>query len=139
MHAEAVDLGANTGFQAVFPNNIAVDRFEWLEHRRFAEFCDASPATNTSVAVMARQGLVKLSFCLTLQPLGLFGGVGSLICATAPSMQITLAGRFVQGFGRGFLFALSYSIIRLTAVRATRSLPGLVTQRLKRGFKQNDG
>ena len=43
---------------------------------------------------------------------GLFG-LGTLICALSPSMPALLAGRFVQGFGGGFLFALSYTMIRL--------------------------
>ncbi|MGO4310746.1 MFS transporter [Pseudomonas sp. KB_15] len=38
---------------------------------------------------------------------------GSLICAFAPSMTIMLAGRLIQGLGGGFLFALSYAMIRL--------------------------
>ncbi len=38
---------------------------------------------------------------------------GALICAFAPSMPIMLAGRLVQGLGGGFLFALSYAMIRL--------------------------
>jgi MFS family permease len=39
--------------------------------------------------------------------------VGTLICAIAPSMPILLVGRFVQGFGGGFLYALAYSVIRV--------------------------
>lgn len=39
--------------------------------------------------------------------------VGTLICALAPSMPVMLAGRLVQGLGGGFLFALSYAMIRL--------------------------
>jgi len=38
---------------------------------------------------------------------------GTLICALAPSMPVMLAGRLVQGLGGGFLFALSYAMIRL--------------------------
>lgn len=38
---------------------------------------------------------------------------GSFICAFAPSMPIMLAGRLIQGLGGGFLFALSYAMIRL--------------------------
>jgi MFS family permease len=38
---------------------------------------------------------------------------GTLICALAPSMPVLLAGRFVQGFGGGFLYALAYGVMRL--------------------------
>ena len=40
-------------------------------------------------------------------------GLGSLICALAPSMEIMLFGRAVQGFGGGLLTAMGYSMIRL--------------------------
>ena len=39
--------------------------------------------------------------------------MGTLICALAPSMPVMLVGRLVQGAGGGFLFALSYAMIRL--------------------------
>ena len=39
--------------------------------------------------------------------------VGAVICAAAPSMSILLFGRFVQGIGGGFLFALAYAMIRI--------------------------
>ena len=39
--------------------------------------------------------------------------IGTLICAFAPSMPLMLAGRIIQGLGGGFLFALSYAMIRL--------------------------
>lgn len=39
--------------------------------------------------------------------------VGAVICAVAPTMSILLFGRFVQGVGGGFLFALAYAMIRL--------------------------
>lgn len=39
--------------------------------------------------------------------------LGTLTCAAAPSMPVLLGGRIVQGLGGGFLFALSYAMIRL--------------------------
>ncbi|PHM72614.1 MFS transporter [Xenorhabdus sp. KJ12.1] len=38
---------------------------------------------------------------------------GTLICAAATDMQWMLVGRFIQGFGGGILFALSYALIRI--------------------------
>lgn len=40
-------------------------------------------------------------------------GVGTVICALAPSMPVLLVGRFVQGLGGGLLFAISYSMVRV--------------------------
>ena len=40
-------------------------------------------------------------------------GLGTVFCAIAPSMPTMLVGRFIQGLGGGFLFALSYAMIRL--------------------------
>ncbi|MBZ7924003.1 MFS transporter [Ensifer adhaerens] len=40
-------------------------------------------------------------------------GLGTLFCATAPSMAMLLAGRAIQGFGGGLLYALAYGVIRL--------------------------
>lgn len=40
-------------------------------------------------------------------------GIGTMICGAAPSMPIMLVGRTIQGFGGGFLLALSYSMIRI--------------------------
>ena len=39
--------------------------------------------------------------------------VGSLICGAAPSMEVMLIGRAVQGFGAGLLTAMSYAMIRI--------------------------
>jgi MFS family permease len=39
--------------------------------------------------------------------------MGTLLCSLAPTMYILLFGRFVQGYGGGLLFALSYAMIRL--------------------------
>lgn len=55
----------------------------------------------------------------TFGPRGAFGlalllfTAGSLVCGVAPSMQVMLVGRTLQGFGGGLVFALSYVIIRL--------------------------
>ncbi|MBN9084506.1 MAG: MFS transporter [Rhizobiales bacterium 62-17] len=40
-------------------------------------------------------------------------GLGTLVCAAAPNMPVMLVGRFVQGLGGGFLFALAYAMIRI--------------------------
>jgi MFS family permease len=40
--------------------------------------------------------------------------VGALLCATAPSMALIVAGRFVQGFGGGLLTASAYVLLRGT-------------------------
>lgn len=39
-------------------------------------------------------------------------GLGSLVCAIAPVMQVLLLGRAVQGLGAGLLVTLGYSFIR---------------------------
>jgi len=39
--------------------------------------------------------------------------IGTLMCTLAPTMHVLLIGRFIQGFGGGLLFALSYAMIRL--------------------------
>lgn len=39
-------------------------------------------------------------------------GAGSLVCAAAPSMEMVLAGRTIQGFGAGVLSALAYAFVR---------------------------
>ncbi|PHM38497.1 MFS transporter [Xenorhabdus innexi] len=44
--------------------------------------------------------------------------IGSLICTFAPTMEVMLIGRTVQGLGGGFLFALSYSMINLVFEQA---------------------
>ncbi len=39
--------------------------------------------------------------------------LGTLICAMSPTMPVLLVGRLVQGFGGGFMLALSYAMIRI--------------------------
>ncbi|WP_207767586.1 MFS transporter [Arthrobacter glacialis] len=41
-------------------------------------------------------------------------GIGTVICALAPTMPVLLIGRLVQGIGGGLLFALCYSMIRIS-------------------------
>lgn len=43
---------------------------------------------------------------------GIFA-IGTLICALAPAMPFLLGGRFIQGLGGGFLYALAYAVIRM--------------------------
>jgi MFS family permease len=59
-----------------------------------------------------------------LGPRGAYGaaalvfGMGALLCGAAPSMPVLLGGRFVQGFGAGFLLALAYAMIRIVFAEA---------------------
>lgn len=39
--------------------------------------------------------------------------LGTLICGVSLTMPVLLVGRFVQGFGGGFMLALSYAMIRI--------------------------
>ncbi|MCO5150306.1 MULTISPECIES: MFS transporter [unclassified Shinella] len=68
----------------------------------------ASVLGSTFVAV--RPERVTLNHCYRAGAL-LFG-IGSLVCAVAPTMETVLAGRAVQGLGAGFLVALGYAFIR---------------------------
>lgn len=43
--------------------------------------------------------------------------LGTFICTLAPTMYVLLLGRFIQGYGGGLLFALSYAMIRLVFVQ----------------------
>ncbi len=53
---------------------------------------------------------------------------GTLICALAPTMPVLLVGRFVQGFGGGFLYALAYGVMRLIfAQRLWSRVIGLIS------------
>lgn len=63
-----------------------------------------------SVFVAVRPRGVTLNRCFVLGAV-LFG-LGSLVCALAPTMPAVLAGRSVQGLGAGLLVALGYAFIR---------------------------
>jgi MFS family permease len=45
-------------------------------------------------------------------------GVGSLVCAAAPNMEILLAGRFLQGLAGGLLCGLSFAVINAVLPRS---------------------
>ena len=58
---------------------------------------------------------------------GIFAA-GTLVCALAPAMPVLLVGRFVQGFGGGFLYALAYGVMRLVfAPRLWSRVIGLIS------------
>ncbi len=44
-------------------------------------------------------------------------GVGSLVCAAAPNMEVLLAGRFLQGLAGGLLCGLSFAVINAVLPR----------------------
>lgn len=68
----------------------------------------ASVLGSTFVAV--RPERVTLNRCYVFGAV-LFG-IGSLVCAIAPTMETVLLGRAIQGLGAGFLVALGYAFIR---------------------------
>ncbi|WP_234189260.1 MFS transporter [Shinella sp. NM-101] len=68
----------------------------------------ASVLGSTFVAV--RPEGVTLNRCYVIGA-ALFG-IGSLVCAIAPTMETVLVGRAIQGLGAGFLVALGYAFIR---------------------------
>ncbi|UQX11117.1 MFS transporter [Candidatus Mycobacterium methanotrophicum] len=45
-------------------------------------------------------------------------GVGSLVCAAAPTMEILLGGRFLQGLAGGLLCGLSFAVINAVLPRS---------------------
>ncbi|MDT5341516.1 MAG: hypothetical protein QOE52_700 [Mycobacterium sp.] len=45
-------------------------------------------------------------------------GVGSLVCAAAPTMEVLLAGRFLQGLAGGLLCGLSFAVINTVLPRS---------------------
>lgn len=83
-------------------------------------------AWNTTLFIVASiiGSVISAKLLGALGPRGAYGaaaglfGLGTLICASAPSMPVLLAGRFVQGLGGGLLFALAYAMIRLVFAEA---------------------
>lgn len=78
-------------------------------------------AWNTTLFVVA--SIIGAALCARLLhgvgPRGAYAvaallfAVGTTVCAAAPSMPVMLVGRSVQGLGGGFLFGLSYAMIRV--------------------------
>ena len=63
-----------------------------------------------SIFVAVRPATVSLNRCY-VGGAALFG-LGSLVCAIAPVIEVVLAGRALQGLGAGLLVTLGYSFIR---------------------------
>lgn len=72
-------------------------------------FVFASVLGSTSAAALLSRAGARWAYRLAALVLGL----GTVLCAVAPSMPVLLAGRLVQGIGGGLLFALSYAMVRL--------------------------
>jgi len=70
-------------------------------------------AATTVNSVLQRCG-ARASFLLGLAVFG----VASLVCAAAPSMQVLIAGRTLQGVAGGLLAGLGYALINSTLPRA---------------------
>lgn len=65
--------------------------------------------STTAAAVLAARG-PRSSYRLA----ALLLAGGTVLCALAPTMPVLLAGRLLQGLGGGLLFALCYSMVRIT-------------------------
>ncbi|BDE13913.1 MULTISPECIES: MFS transporter [Mycobacterium] len=66
-----------------------------------------SVAAATTVNATLRQFGARVSFLLGLSVFG----VASLVCAVAPTMQVLIAGRTLQGVAGGLLAGLGYALI----------------------------
>lgn len=69
-------------------------------------------ASIVGAAVSARL-LVRVGPRAAYPMAALVFALGSLLCATAPTMPMLLLGRFVQGLGGGMLVALPYAMVRI--------------------------
>ncbi len=69
--------------------------------------------STTMATILGRHGARR-----TYRAMILLVCAGTAVCAVAPAMPILLAGRAVQGFGGGALFALAYSLVRLVLPNA---------------------
>lgn len=79
-----------------------------------------------SILAGAATGLSVVRFGLRLAFLIAAGiyGVGSMVCALAPDMEVMLAGRLLQGVGGGWLVALVY--VALERLFPHRLMPRLI-------------
>ncbi len=86
----------------------------------FALYLLGSILAGAGTGALVRRADLRLSLALA----AMLYLIGCVICATAPSMAQTLAGRLVQGFGGGFLVALAY--VGLSRWFDRKSLPRLL-------------
>ncbi|NYZ16358.1 MFS transporter [Azospirillum sp. RWY-5-1] len=100
-------------------------------------------AWNTTLFVVA--SIVGAALCARLLhgvgPRGAYAvaallfAAGTTVCAAAPAMPVMLMGRLAQGLGGGFLFGLSYAMIRIVfaeplwprAIALTSAMWGVAT------------
>src|SRR5437762_10426520 len=79
-----------------------------LMHWPTTAFLASSIVAATCTGLLTASLGARTTFCI-----GTFVfGLGSLVCALAPSMAWIIAGRFVAGFGGGLLGAVSYVVVR---------------------------
>jgi len=79
-----------------------------LMHWPTTAFLASSIVAATCTGLLTASLGARTTFCL-----GTFVfGLGSLVCALAPTMAWIIAGRFVAGFGGGLLGAVSYVVVR---------------------------
>src|SRR5215467_11037877 len=79
-----------------------------LMHWPTTAFLASSIVAATCTGLLTASLGARTTFCL-----GTFVfGLGSLVCALAPTMTWVIAGRFVAGFGGGLLGAVSYVVVR---------------------------
>src|SRR5690242_6576628 len=78
-----------------------------LMHWPTTAFLASSIVAATCTGLLTASLGARTTFCL-----GTFVfGLGSLVCALAPTMTWIIAGRFVAGFGGGLLGAVSYVVV----------------------------
>src|SRR5262245_10501390 len=79
-----------------------------LMHWPTTAFLASSIVAATCTGLLTASLGARTTFCI-----GTFVfGLGSLVCAVAPTMIWVIAGRFVAGFGGGLLGAVSYVVVR---------------------------
>ncbi len=78
--------------------------FAWTSTLYIAGSLTGAAAVPLALARVGPRAAFRLAFALFM--------IGSLICSLAPTMNVMLAGRLIQGIGGGMLPALAYATIR---------------------------